>query len=114
MIGSSGVQTELQPFAGDLAFFESKLKMTGPDEFIEDGTITIGDDDEHLLRFSTLGPGHVARGLQPGTMAGAASWQIDGGKGQFAAARGLIGCTFTINDTGERSAFHFGLIFLPN
>ena len=69
MIRASGVQTVLEPSAGDLAFFESELRVTGPDQFKEDGTITIGEDSEHLLRFSTLGHGHVARGPDPGTMA---------------------------------------------
>jgi len=114
LIQPSGVQTDLKPSAGDLAFFDSQLQMTGPDEFTEIGTIAIGDDNEHLLRFSTVGQGHVAHGLQPDTMAGAANWQVDGGEGQFAAARGFITSTFTINRTGERSDFHCGLIFLPD
>jgi hypothetical protein len=113
MIRASGVQTVLEPSAGDLAFFESELRVTGPDQFKEDGTITIGEDSEHLLRFSTLGHGHVARGPDPGTMAGTASWKVNGGEGQFAAARGFITSTFTIRQTGERSDFQCGLIFLP-
>jgi hypothetical protein len=62
---------------------------------------------------STLGQGHVTAGLEPGTMAGTASWKVEGGEGQFAAARGFITSTFTISDSGERSDFHCGLIFLP-
>ena len=111
-IRASGVQTDLQVADGDLAFFESELRITGPDEFSEDGTITFGDESEHLLRFSTVGRGHVAPGIEPGTMAGTASWKVEGGEGQFAAARGFITSNFTINDSGERSDFHCGLIFL--
>ena len=87
--------------------------MTGPDEFQEDGTITFGDENEHVLRFSTVGQGHVSPGLEPGTMAGTASWKVDGGEGQFASARGFITSTFTITNSGERSDFHCGLIFVP-
>jgi hypothetical protein len=46
-------------------------------------------------------------------MAGSASWRIVSGEGQFAAARGFITSTFTINNSGEPSDFHCGLIFLP-
>jgi hypothetical protein len=113
MIRPSGVQADLQPSDGDLAFFESELRVTGPGGFQEDGTITIGEDSEHLLRFSTVGEGHLTADVEPGMMAGTASWKVDGGEGQFAAARGFITSTFTINDTGERSDFQCGLIFLP-
>jgi hypothetical protein len=113
IIRANGLQTDLKPSDGDLAFFESELRVTGPDEFEEDGTITFGGDSEHLLRFSTIGQGHVAAGVEPGTMAGTSSWKVNSGEGQFAAARGFITSNFTINGTGERSDFHCGLIFLP-
>jgi len=113
VIRASGVQTDLKASDGDLAFLESELRVTGPDEFQEDGTITFGDENEHVLRFSTVGQGHVSPGLEPGTMAGTASWKVDGGEGQFASARGFITSAFTITNSGERSDFHCGLIFVP-
>jgi hypothetical protein len=113
VIRPSGLETDLHASDGDLAFIESELRVTGPDEFEEDGTITFGDEDEHVLRFSTVGQGHVTTGGEPNTMAGTASWKVDGGEGQFASARGFITSAFTISDSGERSDFHCGLIFLP-
>jgi len=112
-IGPAGLRTDLTPSDGDLAFFESELHLTGPEGFDESGQIAFGDENEHLLRFSTVGRGHVAAGFEPGTMAGAATWRVEGGEGQFAAARGFIASNFTINDSGERKDFHCGLIFLP-
>jgi hypothetical protein len=109
----SGVQTELKAAAGDMAFLESELRLTGPEEFQEKGEISFGDDIGHVLRFSTLGKGHMALGLEPGVMAGAVSWKVEGGEGQFSQARGLITSNFTISDAGERSDFHCGLIFVP-
>ena len=109
----SGIRTDVQGTGdGGLAFFESDLRITGPEEFQEDGSITFGDESEHLLRFSTVGKGHIATGLEPGTMTGTASWRVDGGEGQFAAARGLITSAFTINGAGDRCDLHCGLIFL--
>lgn len=109
----SGVQTELKAAAGEMAFFESELRLTGPEEFQESGEVAFGDDSGHVLRFSTLGKGHMALGLEPRVMAGAASWKVEGGEGQFSQARGFITSNFTINDAGERSDFHCGLIFVP-
>src|ERR1700684_1375535 len=68
-----GMRTDLHGTnGGGLAFFESDLRMTGPEEFQEDGSITFGDESEHLLRFSTVGKGHIATGPEPGTMTGTA------------------------------------------
>jgi hypothetical protein len=113
VIRPSGMQTDLKASDGDLAFLDSKLRVTGPDVFQEEGTITFGDDSEHVLRFSTVGQGHVAPGHEPGSMAGTASWKVESGEGQFASARGFITSTFTISGSGERSDFQCGLIFLP-
>lgn len=112
-ICQSGIQTDVSASDGDLAFLESELRVTGPDQYREDGKIMFGDDTGHLLRFSTVGEGRITMGVEPGTMAGAASWKVEGGEGQFAAARGFIASTFTITKSGERSDFHCGLIFLP-
>src|SRR5260370_33660304 len=81
IIRASGLQSDLKPSDGDLAFFESELRVTGPDEFEEDGTIAFGGDSEHLLRFSTVGQGHVAAGVEAGTMAGTAGWEVNRGRG---------------------------------
>ena len=113
VIRPSGVQTDLKSSDGELAFFESELRLTGPDEYQESGNISFGDGSEHQLRFSTVGRGHMTSVPEPGIMAGSASWRVVGGEGQFAAARGFITSTFTINNSGERSDFHCGLIFLP-
>jgi hypothetical protein len=45
------MQTDLEGSDDELAFFDSELRVTGPDEFSEDGAITFGEDSEHLLRF---------------------------------------------------------------
>jgi hypothetical protein len=114
LIRGSGVETSLKASEGDLAFLDSELRVTGPDSYREDGTITFGDDDNsNVLRFSTLGDGHFTTSIAPGTMAGSASWKVEGGAGRFAAARGFITSNFTINEAGELSDFHCGLIFVP-
>jgi hypothetical protein len=113
IISASGIRTELTPSDGDLAFFESELNLIGPDEFVEAGEITFGDTTEHALRFSTLGHGHLTSGFEPGTIAGAASWRVESGAGNFAGAHGFITSNFTITPSGERWDMHCGVIFLP-
>jgi hypothetical protein len=109
----SGLDTEVTAENGAVAFFESDLQVTSGDEFQEEGSISFGEESEHLLRFSTIGRGHMTSGLAPGMTAGSATWKVEGGEGQFAQARGFITTAFTLSDTGERSDYHCGLIFLP-
>lgn len=113
-IRPSGLDAELTAADGDLAFFESELRITGPDCFEESGFITFGDEADHVLRFSTLGQGHLTSGVAPGTMAGTVSWKVEGGAGQFARAQGFITSTFLLTDSGDLSDYHSGLILLPD
>jgi len=113
LVRSTGLQTEVTVEGGDFAFFESDLQATGGDQFHEEGSISFGAESEHLLRFSTIGEGHMTPGFAPGVRAGSATWKVEGGEGQFIDARGFITTAFTLSDTGERSDYHCGLIFLP-
>jgi hypothetical protein len=113
VISASGVRTDVTPCDGDLAFFESELRLTGADEFQEAGEISFGEGRDHALRFSTAGQGHFASGFEPGTITGTASWRVEGGNGEFAGACGYITSIFTITPAGERCDMHCGIIFLP-
>jgi hypothetical protein len=113
MISASGIRTDLNASDGQFAFFDSELRLTGPEEFQETGEIMFGDSALHTLRFSTAGQGHFTSGFEPGTISGTASWRVDSGEGQFAAARGFITSNFTITASGERCDFQCGVIFLP-
>jgi hypothetical protein len=113
LVLGSGLETEVTTEAGGFAFLESDLLSTGEQEFQEKGAISFGDESEHLLRFSTIGQGHLTPQMVPGISAGSATWKVDGGEGQFAQACGFITATFTLSESGERTDYHCGLIFLP-
>lgn len=113
-IAETGIRTDLAPADGELAFFESETRLTGPDEFQESGEIRFGPGTGHVLRFSTAGSGHFTSGFETGTIAGTVSWQVESGEGQFAGAHGFITSNFTISASGERRDLHCGVIFLPN
>jgi hypothetical protein len=111
VIGPDGVQGVFIPAEGGMAYFESEVKMTGPQHFTESGSITFGDGD-HTLIFSTVGQGELIPSADPKEMSGAVTWKVDSGEGQFAGATGYITSNFLVSDQGEVTDYHFGLIFL--
>uniref|UniRef100_Q023T1 Uncharacterized protein n=1 Tax=Solibacter usitatus (strain Ellin6076) TaxID=234267 RepID=Q023T1_SOLUE len=111
VISAAGIQTEITHSAGELAFFESELRMVAPQEYEETGEIAFGD---HLLKFSTMGSGHISPDIDPGMIAGAAAWKVEGGEGQFAGARGFITSSFTITPAGDRCDIQCAMMFLPD
>jgi hypothetical protein len=113
IVGPSGAETTLQPAAGDLAFEETEIHLTGQDAFEGSGTLAFGDEGEHSLRFSTSKSGQLGPSGVPGVLAGAVSWRVDGGAGRFALASGFITSTFTVTDSGELNEYHCGLVFIP-
>ncbi len=112
-IRESGVQSELQASEGELAFLESELRLTSPELFQGDGSITVGDDGEHVLRFSVVEHGHLDPAIEPGTVTGTSSWKVNGGEGQFSSARGFVTSAFTITAAGEFTEYQLGLLFFP-
>ena len=112
-IRESGVQSELQASDGELAFLESELRLTSPVLFQGSGSITVGDEGEHVLRFSVVEHGHLDSEIEPGTVTGTSSWKVDGGEGQFSNARGFITSAFTITSAGEFTDYQLGLLFFP-
>ena len=110
VIDDAGVRGEVEEVGGQRACFESKVAMTSASSFQESGSIRFGENG-HLLRFSTLGEGHVAPSPAPGLVHGSVVWRVDGGEGQFAGASGLITSNFTLSDAGEVIDNQFGVIW---
>jgi hypothetical protein len=122
VVGQDGLHGTLEPAAGDQAVFESEVTFLGGFEssevtsagesgFKETGTITFGEGG-HRLRFSTIGQGYLGAGPEPNLRQGAVMWQVDGGEGQFEGARGVITSNFLVNDAGEVTDHHMGVIFV--
>lgn len=109
VVGPDGVTGTFIPAEGGLAYFESEVRMTGTDTFLENGTISFGEGD-HSLKFSTVGHGYLAPVEGSKSMAGAVSWKVAGGEGQFQDATGYITSNFSIDGTGQVVDHHFGVI----
>jgi hypothetical protein len=111
IMGPEGVQGIFSPSDGGLAYFESEVRITSKDAFMESGTITFGEGDDSL-RFSTVGQGHLGPSADPQHMHGAVTWKVEGGAGQFEGATGLITSNFLLSDTGDVVDHQFGLVFV--
>jgi len=111
IVSAEGVSSTLQPAAGGNASFESEVTITGETAFLESGTITFGEA-RNRLRFNTVGQGYLGPSADPKLKHGSVMWRVDGGEGQFAGASGLITSNFVINEAGEVTDNHFGVIFV--
>ncbi len=111
VIGNDGVTSAFHVAEGGMAFFESEVRMTGKQKFQETGSIAFGEGD-HSLEFSTVGEGHMEPSADPTTVAGAVSWKVDRGEGQFAGATGYITSNFQVSSTGEVTDHHVGVIYV--
>jgi len=112
-IRENGIDSELQASDGQLAFLETEFHLTGAGSFQGSGTITLGDESEHVLQLRTIQEGHVNTAIEAGTMTATSSWKVEGGEGQFAAAQGFITSIFTLTASGEFTDYQLGLLFLP-
>lgn len=112
-IRDSGIESELQASDGQLAFLETEFHLKGAGAFQGNGTITLGEESEHVLRLRTIQDGHVNTAIEAGTMTATSSWLVEGGEGQFAAAQGIITSIFTLTSSGEFTDYQLGLLFLP-
>ena len=111
VVTADGVEGSIAPAEGGLAFFESEVRILSPESFTESGTIGFGDGD-HGLRFSTVGQGHLGPSADPKYMAGAVTWKVEGGEGQFEGATGLITSNFVLSEHGDVVDHQFGVIFV--
>jgi len=110
-VGRDGLECRTEAIAGDGATFASEMTFTGRTAYLERGWVAFGD--RHRLRFVTVGSGYLGPGPDPGRRHGSATWRIEGGDGQFAAASGLITANLIVGPDGGITSHQCGVIFLP-
>jgi hypothetical protein len=111
VVGPDGVDGTFQAAEGGMAYFESEVRLTSQDAFLENGTITFGEDG-HSLKFSTVGQGHLTPTPDAKAVAGTVTWKIESGEGQFEGATGLITSNFILGNDGQVTDHHVGVIFV--
>jgi hypothetical protein len=112
-VGPEGVETSFHAAPGDLAFLEYEIRLSGHGAFEGSGVLTFGEEGEHAIRFSSAQHGQLRPAGNPGAMAGGVSWRVDGGSGRFESATGVIATAFTLDESGQVSEYHSGLLFVP-
>lgn len=111
-VGSGGeIRARFQDNGSDLADFESLVIPCGEGVFTETGSISF-HEGESILRFETLGTGHMGPTPDDRVQQGGVVWRITGGSGKLTGARGIITSNFTLTDDRHVIDNQIGLIFL--
>jgi hypothetical protein len=108
---AGGVAGSVEEVGGAAASFESEVQVTGETSFKEWGTITYGSAGR--VRFTTVGQGLLGPSGIDGLQRGAVIWEVTGGDGAFAGARGLITSNFSLDGAGAVIDNHVAQLFLP-
>lgn len=93
------------------ARFRSRVRMTSPGRFQEEGTIDLGDGA--VLRFETEGEGCIGPAEEPGAQRGGVVWRVVGGEGALSGARGIVTSNFTLGQDGAVVDHQLGVLQLP-
>lgn len=112
VLTGKGVEPKLESRPSEAAIFESEVQMTGEGTFQESGTIKYGKAGK--VTFKTVGQGIIGPSDLEGLQRGAVIWEVTGGAGQFAGAKGLITSNFTLGPKGEVVDNHYVRLFLPS
>lgn len=115
-IRPSGLHGELKPLDGreatlDLTFAQPQDKTL----FYESGTLSVGDDEDSTLTFSSIGAGTIDTSAgKDGFTHGTVMYAIESGSGRLEGAGGRITSNFLIDlGSGELIDTHLGIVNLP-
>ena len=108
---ADGIEAAVEPADGEAATLEAEVQMTGESTFVESGRIRYGTAG--AVTFRTVGEGVRGPSPIPGLVHGAVVWEITGGEGMLAGARGLITSNFTVDASGDVVDHHVARVFLP-
>jgi hypothetical protein len=109
VITAAGVEAQVETLAGEGAVLDSRVERFPDGSFVEDGTITYGSAG--AITFVTVGRGVVGPSPLPGWTRGAVIWEVTGGEGRFAGARGLVTSSFSVGPDGEVIDHHVARIY---
>jgi hypothetical protein len=112
VLGADGIAVTMEPLAGEAAVLDSRGERFSDGSFVEDGTIT--DGSAGAITFVTIGRGHVEPSPLAGWAHGAVIWEVTGGSGRFAGARGLVTSSFTVGPDGDVIDHHVARIYIQD
>lgn len=109
---AGGVEASVEPLPGDTAELESRVERFPDGSFVEDGRISYGRAGS--VTFVTIGRGTVGPSPITGWSLGAVIWDVTGGEGRFAGARGIITSSFVVSPDGDVIDHHVARIYIPD
>ena len=112
VLGRAGVVAAVEPVAGESAVLEAEVERAADGTFTERGAIVYGSLGR--ITFTTLGRGVVGPAPLSGWMRGGVVWEVTGGEGGLAGARGLITSNFTVHTDGTVVDHHVARLYLPD
>ena len=92
----------------DGAICRRNLELWADGSLVQTGEITFGVDDAMTFRARGVLGGSPDPHLRHGT----AVFEVTGGRGRLAGARGFVTSNFLLSDTGDLTDHHLGLLFL--
>lgn len=85
-----------------------QLELWADGSLVESGELDFGAGDAVTFRAR----GALARSPDPHRRQGTAVFEITGGRGRLAGARGYVTSNFLLADSGELTDHHLGLLFV--
>lgn len=92
----------------DGAICRRNLELWADGSLVQSGEITFGVEDAMTFRAR----GVLGRSPDPHTRHGTAVFEVTGGRGRLAGARGFVTSNFLLSDSGLLTDHHLGLLFL--
>lgn len=112
ILTADGVEASVEILSGDTAELDSRVERFPDGSFVEDGRISYGRAG--ALTFVTIGRGIVRPSPIVGWTQGAVIWDVTGGEGQFADARGIITSSFVVSPEGDVIDRHVARIYIQD
>ena len=92
----------------DEALCRRDLELRVDGSLVQTGEISFGVDDAITFRAQ----GALGASPDPCLRHGTAVFEVTGGRGRLAGARGYVTSNFLLSDTGELTDHHLGLLFV--
>lgn len=109
-LAAGRISGAIEGVAGDVAAFESEVRITGEGTFVESGTIRYGSAGS--VTFTTVGQGVLGPSGIDGLQRGAVMWDVKGVDGMLAGASGLVTSNFSVGAAGEVIDNQFAQLFV--
>lgn len=111
VLTATGVEAGVEPLRGETATLEAEVHLQGDGRFVESGRIRYGVFG--AVTFRTVGHGVRGPSGLPGLVTGVVLWEVTGGEGGLAGARGYITSSFSVTDAGEVVDTQVAQLVLP-